>query len=223
MGKTFAILGDVHAPYCNKKTLTKIFDVIQKNKPDYIIQIGDLYDFLSFSRFPRNVNIVTPNQEIMDGRVTAEEIWRIVKKRSPKSICYQIKGNHCDRPMRRVLEKFPEIASLVSTDHLWKFDGVNTILDSREELVINDIIFMHGFRGKLGDHAKFNQQSTVCGHSHRGGVHFFPLKDKILFELNAGYCADPNSEALSYSLQKIVNWTQGMGFIDEYGPRFIPL
>lgn len=223
MAKKIAVLGDVHLPWCHKPTLSRFFEFVAAEQPDYVIQVGDLYDMLSHTRFARSLDVTTPKQEITEARVGAEEIWRIVQKRAPKAVCYQILGNHDVRPMQRVFEKYPEIASLIDLSHLWKFDGVNTVLDEKQELEIEGILFMHGFRSKLGDHAKYNQQSTVCGHSHRGGVHFFPVRNQIVFELNAGYVADPTAAALSYGKQKLINWTHGWGFVDEFGPRFIPV
>ncbi len=106
---------------------------------------------------------------------------------------------------------------------LWEFDGVTTMGSERDELIIDGILYMHGFR-KHGDHVKYNLMSTVCGHSHTGGVVFHPIKGKTLFELNAGYLGDPKSAALSYTRQsKISKWTLGLGYIDDYGPRFVPL
>jgi hypothetical protein len=167
---------------------------------------------------------MTPSQEIQEGRLMAEEMWKSIQRRLPNAKCYQILGNHDLRPLKRVTEKFPEIASLIDMSHLWNFPGVITHHDTRTPLIIEGIDFTHGHRSKLGDHAKYTIRSTVCGHTHRGGVDFIPLSDgKIIFELNAGYLADPEHEALKYTPNKLSKWTHGVGWIDEYGPRFIPL
>jgi hypothetical protein len=44
-----------------------------------------------------------------------------------------------------------------------------------------------------------------------------------VYELNAGYLGDPHAKALSYTASKLIDWTHGFGFIDEFGPRFIQL
>jgi predicted MPP superfamily phosphohydrolase len=226
------ILGDLHCEFVSKEALDWVFNVvIPEKKPNIIVQCGDLYDFYSFSRFPRSHNITTPNMEILNGRACAEEIWRITKKKAPKAKCYQLLGNHCDRPKLRLVEKFPELESLLSIDHLWQFPGVETIHDSKQELILEInkevMFFMHGYRSKLGDHAKYNLYSTIVGHSHRGGVVYSTIYDhslkneKTIFELNVGFLGDAKSRVMDYRSQKLSSWTLGVGFIDKFGPQFI--
>jgi hypothetical protein len=123
--------------------------------------------------------------------------------------------------MKRIIEAYPEAELFMDFEKWFKFDGVTTHSDIRQELIINGICFIHGYRSKLGDHRDFNKMSTVVGHSHLGGVNFKNYGSEILFELNAGYIGDPESKALSYTSQKIVNWTHGLGVIDSFGARFI--
>ena len=198
-------------------------NAINKKRKFYIIQLGDLYDMYSASKYVRSYDLMTPKDEFEQGRETSAEVWRILKKRAPKANCFQLTGNHDVRIYKRLMEKTPELASLVSFKSLFEFEGVKTIHDSTEELIIDDIVFMHGFRSKLGDHALYNRMSTVCGHSHKGGVLFFPHKDKMIFELNAGYLADSDTVPMRYSMQRISKNTHGFGLVDEYGPRFIPI
>lgn len=219
-------IGDAHLPWIHKPTFSKILQIIEAFKPDVIGQCGDLYDFYSFSRFPKNPNTTSPDVELNTGRKCAEEFWRLIHKKAPDATCYQIKGNHCDRPIKRAMELAPELASLIGPQmkSIYEFEGVKTIHDSTQELIIGDICFMHGFRGKLGDHAKHNMMNTVVGHSHRGGVFYMPtIKGKTIWELNVGYIADPTQDPLKYSMQRYVHWTRGLGLIDIHGPRFCPL
>jgi hypothetical protein len=219
-------IGDVHAPWIHKPTFTRILKIAEGLRPKVIVQIGDLLDLYSFSRFPKNPNIITPEDEILEGRQCAEEMWRLLQKASPDARCYQIKGNHCDRPMKRTAEMAPELLQFIgpSMRNLYEFENVKTVHDSTEELIIYDIAFLHGYRSKLGDHCKHNMMNTVVGHSHRGGVFYYPtIKGKQIWELNVGYIADQTKDPLKYSAQKYVHWTRGVGLIDSHGPRFIPL
>lgn len=195
-------------------------------KPDYVIQVGDLYDFFSWSRFPHSRDVMTPSEEITTGREQAEKMWKRINRASPSSKLYQLKGNHDERPIKRVYEKLPEIAELVKEKlgDLFQFENVKTHNEQAEELIIGTFVFMHGYRLKLGDHAKHNRQSTICGHTHRNGVFYFRQGGQTIWELNCGFVADPFSRAMSYSLQrKFRNYTKGVGVIDGYGPRFISL
>lgn len=219
------VIGDAHMPYMNKTAFTKILAILEQEGPsvDYVIQMGDLYDMFSQGRWARTFDLITPKQEMIEARMMAEEFWRAIRKRAPKAQCYQLIGNHDERPIKKVIEKAPELASLLDIKHLWQFPGVTTMASEREELIIDDILFMHGYRSKLGDHARYNQMNTVCGHSHRGGVVYFPVKGKVIWELNAGYLGDESQVPLQYGKQARTNWTMGFAMIDQLGPRFCPL
>jgi predicted phosphodiesterase len=229
----FLVLGDTHMPWMSKAAFTVVTNFLEENGHgfDYVVQIGDLYDLFSTGRWAGTRDLITPKEEFLQGRAMAEEFWKILQKRCPNAQCYQIMGNHDDRPMRQIIDKAPELASLLDIKHLWEFPGVKTQHDSRQELILDGICFMHGFRSQPGAHAKWNQMRTVVGHSHRGGVHFFPvrtLRDGKLvshtaWELNAGYLGDPSQVPLQYSKQSLTNWTLGFAMIDGCGPRFCPI
>ena len=217
------ILGDTHFPFVHKPTLDKAIQFIKDFQPKYVIQIGDLFDMLSHGRFPRSLSTYNPREEMLEGRKMAVDMWKAIQAAAPKAECHQILGNHDIRPMKKILEAYPEAEVFFDFEKWFKFDNVKTHSDIRQELLINGICFIHGYRSKLGEHRDYNRLSTVCGHSHLGGVSFKNYGTETLFELNAGYIGDPESKALSYTPQKIINWTHGIGVIDSHGPRFIPL
>ncbi len=126
---------------------------------------------------------------------------------------------------KRAEEKLPEAQDIIKKSllELYRFKGVTTIEDDRKELIIDGVVYMHGYRSKLGDHTRYNNRSTVVGHSHVGGVVFCQYDKGILFELNAGFLADETAEPLRYRPQTISRWTLGYGLIDEKGPRFCPI
>jgi len=49
-----AVIPDTHFPYCNTSKLFQAIGRIKNFKPDVIIQVGDLYDQLSFSNYPKD-------------------------------------------------------------------------------------------------------------------------------------------------------------------------
>jgi predicted phosphodiesterase len=223
---------DTHFPYVNKRQLDRIFDFTDKFQPDIVVQLGDLYDLYCFGRWPRNISFVTPEEELREARVGAETFWAAMRHIVPNARKHQILGNHDDRISKLVRTKAPELEAVLDMldfHSLWRFEGVTTTKDGAEELVLEgldqgrDVIVMHGHRGKLGDHVNYNMTSTVCGHSHRGGVVYRRYRDASLWELNAGYIADQSSVPLGYGAQKISNGVAGFGVVDEDGARFIPL
>jgi predicted MPP superfamily phosphohydrolase len=222
MAHTTVILGDFHSPWFSRPALASAIELIEAVQPTHVVQIGDLYDFYSFSRYARSHNVITPALEVKQGRKHAEEMWSKVAKAAPRSKRFQILGNHDTRIQDRIAEKAPELESLLDTEALFRFDGVHTVMDPKEELVLDGVIYQHGFRSKLGDHARYNQRSTTVGHSHTGGVIFHRNLDGIYWELNAGWLGDETAPVFRYRDQKrISTWTRGAGLIDEHGPRFV--
>lgn len=224
LGNRILVIGDCHFPWANPKTLNGIYNYIQYVSPTIIVQIGDLYDFFSFSKFPKTADVITPKEELAQGYGDAFVMWEKIRKFAPRAKLLQLKGNHDSRPLKRIIERFPEASSLLDLGHLFDFPKVQVCDSERDEVIIDKILFMHGFRARLGDHALHNGMCTVVGHSHLGGVIYHRLGDRTIWELNAGFCADEAVEPLSYTRQRrISKWTQGFGYIDNYGPRFIPL
>lgn len=218
------VLGDIHFPFHNKRALKEVLLTIKNEKPTHVVQIGDLYDQYSFSRFTRK-NLERPEDEMRRGREDAVDMWNNICRNVPNSKKYQILGNHDVRLIKRVQERLPEAQELVkkSVMELYRFKGVQTIEDDRSILKIGDIAFHHGYLSKLGDHMKYLSQKTVVGHSHIGGVIFEQRAGKIIWELNAGYLADETAEPLRYRPTKTSKWTLGYALITNGNPQFIPL
>lgn len=223
MSYRILVAPDIHFPFHSRNGLKQFYSLASKLAPTHILQLGDLIDAYSLGRWPRSYNEMTPKQELESAREESLSFWATVKSLAPRSKCHQLIGNHDERLTKKLYALFPEAESLIDPGALFSFKGVKTQDSERDELIIENICFMHGFRSKLGDHARANSMNTVCGHSHRGGVSYFRLGPKTLWELNAGHLADETSRPLSYTKQRqLSHWTLGCGFIDHLGPRFIP-
>jgi len=218
--KTVLILGDVHAPWVEMRVVDKFYDHLEI-QPDYVIQIGDLYDLYSQSKFARTHSLCTPTQELMEARTWALAFWKEVKRRAPKAKCYQLLGNHDERAKKRLYEKCPELEPFFDFRSPYLFPGVTTMEAQRELLILDGIIYQHGHYTRAGQHAQFNMQSTVHGHTHRGSVFYFPYKNKTFFNLDVGFCASIEAVPMKYTMSTIHKMTHGYGLIDKYGPRFI--
>lgn len=223
--RSMLIIGDTHFPFTSDRVLEKIYDFAKDNSPQIIIQMGDLYDMYAHSKFPRSHNVYTPKEEEELGRKKAEEMWKTLRKTCPKAECYQLLGNHDARPLKRTLESAPSLEHFVMKymESLMSFEGVKTITDYRQELILDGIMFHHGYRSKLGDHRDYAHMNAVVAHTHKGGTVFKHIQGRTLWELNAGFVGDAESKALAYTAQKIHDQTTGFGWIDKFGPRFIPV
>jgi hypothetical protein len=219
------VVGDTHFPFCHPTKLEKAIQHIQSCKltsKSFIIQIGDLYDFYSQTRFARNHCIYTPDQELKLGTQMADSFWAKINKVHPDVKKIQIKGNHDMRPVKRLLEQCPELAPFFQDKPLFEFEGVETVHESDQEVLIKDIVFQHGYT-KHGAHMAANLMNTAHGHTHRGGTWFMNLRGKVIWELDAGYLGDPESTPLKYRERRWNTWTHGIGEIEANVPRFIPL
>lgn len=217
--KRFCLLGDTHFCYPHLQTIYHFLEFCKDFQPDYIIQMGDLYDCYSQSRFAKK--IIDPEWEIKESRKYAEWFWAEAHKVSKKASKIQLLGNHDNRIILRAIDKCPELLPFLKWENAFKFNGVRTIYDTRAEFVLEGINLTHGHR-KHGTHMLENMMPTVCAHTHTGGIVYKTFRDNMIWELNVGYAANPESDALAYAPKAYVNWTHGFGAIDEHGPRFIP-
>jgi metallophosphoesterase superfamily enzyme len=215
------VIGDAHLPFADRRVIAKVATLASSLAPAAIVQVGDLYDLYSFSKYDRSLNLMTPAQEVNRGRDQAARLWQRLRQAAPTAACYQLLGNHDERLAKRLISALPEAETLFDFRSLWAFDGVETVAEP--ELLLRGVVYMHGFR-KHGDHVRHNLRSTVVGHSHQGGVVFQRVGGKTLFELNAGYIALSTALPFAYRMQRrFCRWTPGVGVIDSLGPRFIPL
>lgn len=218
--KPIIVYGDLHSPWTHADAFewATSLDLPIKRA----VQVGDARDMLAYSKFA-GPTIMTPPQEMEAATEELTQFWKTIKTNYPRVECYQLKGNHCDRPKKRLYEA--GLHYVADLDRFFTFRGVKTIYDVTEPLVLDDIHFMHGYgSGKLGDICKKFKAKIVCGHSHRGGVYYEnTIRNKIIWELNAGFLGDPFSKAMSYRPVKWTHWTLGVGYINSMGvPMFIP-
>jgi len=212
---------DTHFPFTDLSALNKIYKYCVKYKPTHIVQLGDLHDFWSFSRFPRNPSLITPKEELEKSLRMARNMWARLRQASPKAICHQLIGNHDERPKKRILSSAPELIEFLDLSYLYEFEKVKVQSSQRDELYIGNILFTHGHLSQLGAHARETLHSVVHGHTHKGGI--LHISDK-LWEADAGFLGDKNHPALSYTMYKRASkWRKGFVHIDEYGPRFVTI
>jgi predicted phosphodiesterase len=221
--KKILVIGDVHEPFSNESVKNKIIEFNRKVQPDIIVQVGDLMDMYSYSKFPRSQNIYTPADEERLGREKANAFFQQLHNDNQKATKFNMFGNHDIRMVKRTIETLPQLENIVEAhlERLMTFDNWKLVKDHREPLDIDGILFHHGYLGKLGDHRDSALQNFVVGHTHRGGISYRRIRNETLWELNAGFCGDPESKVMSYTPSKVQNYTLGFGYIDEYGPRFI--
>ena len=217
-----AAIPDTHFPFEDEIKLHNCITLISQLSPDAIIQVGDLRDQLSFSKYARNPSKMkfSPSEESTLARTKSCQMWEKIKKLNKKSKLFQMSGNHDERLSRKLQDKFPEAAFIGEqwTKAQMSFPGVETVED---EFILDNIMFMHGMR-KAGEHAKYNQMNTITGHTHKGRIEYFANRHGPYWEMNCGWLGDKEAYPFSYKLQKVIDDTHhGFGFIENGQPRFI--
>jgi len=220
-----AILSDTHWPFHMQRVVDLFIEYVADVKPEWVILNGDARDRYAHAKFPRSHNIFKPEEEEALSKSQNLAFWEAIKKVSPRSRCVQTLGNHDIRPLKQSLGQYPEAYTWIEKGlrESYEAPGVEIIYDHRQELFLaDDLAVFHGYKTQLGSHRDFTMMNVVTGHSHLGGVSYRQIKGKVLWELNCGYAGDPAAKGLTYTGQKITNWTHGFGAIDKRGPRFIP-
>lgn len=224
------VLGDLHMPFHDRRRLKEVFNLVRVLRPTHIVQVGDLYDLYTFSRYAKSLNLVSPEEEIFAARRYGEEMWAGLNKLSPKSKKVLLKGNHDDRIVKQLYLRLPELAEDMVENYVhpkYQFAGVHTQKSSQQhfDLRLNGerIRFHHGFLSRLGDHMRKWLCTTVVGHSHRPGIIYDNINGRGIYEANAGYLGDKNSRVFRYGESEAKNWVRGVLHINEYGPQFINL
>lgn len=207
------------------KEIAKLYKARKRNKKFWVVQLGDLFDCISWSKWAKLFKIL-PEDELIQARECAKEMWEEIKRVAPQAICIQLMGNHDDRPIKRLMEKCPELEPFINLKDWFLFDGVKTIFDSREGYEIDGILFIHGFLSKLGAHALYFNKRVVRGHSHRAGVVFYNnCRDERnrIWEAESGYLGSTDALPFRYGPSKFTQWQRGITVIENGFPCFIPL
>jgi len=215
---------DTHFPFVNKHALDSMIEFAKEHQPDYVIQIGDLLDQYAASKFPRSQNVYMPEEEETLGIGMARDAWAKIREYCPKAKCYQLLGNHDVRIAKRTMESLP-VAEHIVVKHLkglFTFEGVETIMDTRQELEVDGILFTHGFLS-AGTHKDYYLKNVIHGHDHKLYVQHRRIHGQSIFEMSCGFLGDVEAKALTYTPSKLANFQLGFGWVDQYGARTIHL
>jgi hypothetical protein len=150
-------------------------------------------------------------------------MWNRIRLENKKANLIQISdANHDARIIKRMQERLPE-AAFIGSQWLTKqltFPGVDLL---KSHLVIDGIMVEHGNR-KPGEHARFNQMSTITGHTHKARIEYFANRNGPFWEMNCGYLGDSASPVFSYKGHNRIDLTHtGIGLVEHGQPRFLSL
>ena len=198
---TVVIASDIHIPFQDDAAVRSFVKYCKEKQPEVVVLNGDVLDMFMLSRFTKG-----------EGRNPLEEMTMCqgfldsLRKAVPNADIYYVIGNHENRLEKYVLNKAPELASLI--------EDVFTIIKTSDykvrgcaSVTFNDnFVCKHGtyIGNKSGLSAikemENSYMSGATGHVHRGIVYrarkagrkFVWIETGCLCSLNPEYCVLPN-------------------------------
>lgn len=223
-GSRIVALPDIHVPAQEKTIIWAIKEFLMDFNPHIIIDVGDIADVFSLSRW-------TPAPRIVSNLAAEMEQTRLlIDDLISVSGCHHfflIMGNHEDRIERYLKNIAPHVANLYSfrnREPVLSFnqmlgygsgDSLTYIFDEVAQggfggglLVNGHVLFIHGrkVRQKPGASplAEANQRglSIVHGHTHRAGMSFREVTNQDINLIEAyelGHLANPQHPYMAYA------------------------
>lgn len=207
------VLGDLHAPFHDKRAYALAKAVIKAYKPDVLVSIGDFVDSYAVSDYPKH-----PSRKNRL-KYEVEAAAKLVKELRPLAGSFFLTaGNHEYRLEKYLATRAPELYGLVCMRELLDICP-HEWLDYGEVLKIGKTHFTHdvGFCGAgaaLKSLAAFGG-NLVFGHSHRPEIVYSKnLREESHFCMNVGWLGDPSMIDYTHRV-KTRAWKHGVGLVEQ--------
>ena len=204
---------DIHHPNEDKKSLASAMNLCEDLSPDIIINLGDVLDCYSISRFDKDPTRVASLQEEFDaGRAHFEEL----RRRNPEARIIVKEGNHEERLQRYLWSQAPSLSSLRCLTVPEQLGLQNLGIEwvpAKQSFRLGSLIVTHGttVRSKSGytAHGEMmaRQMSGISGHTHRLSSVWKTTCSGTLRWVEAGCLCDLNPE---YGGDRALDWQQGV-------------
>lgn len=182
MSKRICIIPDLQMPYDDRKALKALIRYIGDTQPDEVIQIGDLCDYPTPSRWSKGSAEEFAKQMKSDNEQAKRRFFEPLRKLYDGPVGVH-EGNHDERPRTYLTKYAPALAEFEQQFHikeLLDFDGFGVDLLPEFHKVAPGWITTHGHRGQISlsriagntalNAAKKFHTSVVMGHTHRMGI-----------------------------------------------------
>ncbi|MFC4114128.1 metallophosphoesterase [Nonomuraea zeae] len=222
------VISDTQIPFEDRKALGNVVDYIHRSQPDEVVQIGDLMDYPTPSRWSKGTAAEFQGSVTKDSEAGKKWLARLREDYSgPIKV---IEGNHDERPRVYLSRYAPALAESKAFD-------VDVLLDFQEhkiELVKGYYDFSPGWtmtHGHLGfslsqiagrtaqNAANKIGRSVIMGHTHRLARSAESYgKDGVLYTrvgVEVGHLMD--TKKASYLKGGSANWEKGFAIVDVDG------
>jgi len=193
------VIGDTHAPAMHKNYVSFLLKIYKKYKCNRVVHIGDAVDWSAISFHEKEVDMPNAADEFKAAYKQIQKIYAAFP-----SLDY-LTGNHCSLPKRKAQSIMLPDEVLKDFSSLWGVDGWR-IYPRYHDLVIDNVIYRHGDKGKGGarlaalSNAMAEHRSLVQGHLHAQlGIEFAASKSTCIFGMQVGCGTDPDHPNMRYS------------------------
>ncbi len=231
------LIPDVQLPYHDAVVLKKILRVAERHQPDRVVQIGDLIDMPTVSRWAKGdaLEYAATLQDHIDR--TKDEFLSPLREAVPNAKIQWISGNHDERVTDYVKKYAPGLAPLraLSMSSLFELEKFDVDHVSGPVRIATNTYALHGhesggysatlqawdlkFQKRYG-----SDKSYVFGHTHQPGIITRATgwggEVTPRYTMNLGSIMDPTQ--VTYVKDGSLNWTMSFGWIEDDGKRTWP-
>lgn len=175
------VFPDIHAPKQDKQCMGVALDFTRDYKPDIFIQLGDLCDFDSISRFDtaRERDLIGFVQEVKAANQVLDQIENVLPKGCRKVL---LEGNHDRRPETYRMNRWDsKVQDILGIPRMENYDVLYRLkergwenYDYGEAFKLGKAIFAHGWFVNQYHAAKTVRRwfkTIIYGHTHMYQVH----------------------------------------------------
>lgn len=217
------IIPDLHIPFVNMQALKVVHRWCKNHKPDLVIQLGDIFDFKAWSRWPKDADDASPHAEFE----MAIKLGRDVSKMFPDMEI--LTGNHDLRIAKKAMEVGFTKHIVRELSEVFPYEGWKWHADPLDKLIINTkkgpVWCMHGDEqgGTPAQKSRLLGISVIQGHTHQASITHSSSLAHDLFAMETGHLMNMRSKGAQYAFKMGRYPVMGFGVL-KYGiPYFIPV
>ena len=218
------VIGDTHCPCMRDDYVEFLKHIYEWWECDRVVHIGDLVDNCALSfhlKKPHQKDVIKEYDEAIDQIALLSEAFPKVDL---------LLGNHDALPYRWADEVGIPVEMLLDFAGMFRLPKGWKVHRRYSQLVIDDVIYQHGDRGKGGQFAAHKNaltefRSVVQGHHHsQAGASFAANKHARIFGMQVGCGVDWEHHQMEYGVKYSQKPILGCGVvIDGNTPIFEPM